>query len=44
MKMIIWLQLNYCICTGCGRKTWRFSSPVILATVWGGVMQPRSVA
>ena len=30
--------------TGCGRKTWRFSSPVILATVWAGVMLPRSVA
>jgi len=32
------------ICTGCGRKTWRFLSPVILATMWYGVMQPRSVA
>ena len=29
---------------GCGRKTWRFISPVSLATVWGGVMRPRSVA
>ena len=29
--------------TGCGRQTWRFLSPVILATVWGGVRQPRSV-
>ena len=28
--------------TGCGRKTWRFLSSVILAIVWGGVMQPRS--
>ena len=27
----------------CGRKTWRFLSPVILATGWGGVMQPRSM-
>ena len=30
--------------TECGRKTWRFLSPVILAIVWGGVMQPKSVA
>jgi hypothetical protein len=30
--------------TGCGRKTWRFLSPVILGIVWDGVMQPRSVA
>jgi len=30
--------------TGCGRKTWRFLSPVILAIMWGGIMQPRSVA
>ena len=29
---------------GGGRKPWRFLSPVILATVWYGVMQPRSVA
>ena len=30
--------------TGRGRKTWRLLSPIILAIVWGGVMQPRSVA
>jgi len=30
--------------TGCGRKTCRYLSPVMLEIVWGGVMQPRSVA
>jgi hypothetical protein len=30
--------------TECGRRTWRFLNPVILATVWVGVMQPRSMA
>jgi len=30
--------------TGYGRKTWQFLSPIILALVWGGVMQLRSVA
>ena len=30
--------------TGWGRKIEQFLSPVILAIVWGGVMQPRSVA
>ena len=29
--------------TECGRKTWRFLSPVILAIIRSGLMQPRSV-
>ena len=42
--MEILLVLKGYINTGCSQKNLTVLSPVILATVWGGVMQTRSVA